>query len=135
MIETFRYGEAALVAPFRYSAVALLGYLVWGDITDLWTVTGVGIVVAAEFLYPASQTNQASCLKWPDKSRFRVGHINFRYVKCPQMPVEMLRLRAFLIENEQNAANPTDLEPCLAIHHSYKPSLFTPRANNPGVPD
>jgi S-adenosylmethionine uptake transporter len=66
MIETFRYSEAALVAPFRYSAViwsALLGYLVWGDITDLWTVTGVGIAVAAEFLYPASQTNQASCLK------------------------------------------------------------------------
>jgi drug/metabolite transporter (DMT)-like permease len=52
MIETFRYGKAALVAPFRYSGVicaALMGYLVWGDIPDLWTVTGAGIVVAAEF--------------------------------------------------------------------------------------
>jgi drug/metabolite transporter (DMT)-like permease len=50
MIETFRFGEAALVAPFRYSGViwaALLGYFVWGDIPDSGTVIGISIVVAA----------------------------------------------------------------------------------------
>jgi len=50
MIETFRYGQAALVAPFKYSGViwaAMLGYLIWGDIPDMGTVTGVGIVVIA----------------------------------------------------------------------------------------
>jgi drug/metabolite transporter (DMT)-like permease len=52
MIETFRYGEAALVAPFKYSGViwaALLGYLIWGDIPDPGIITGVGIVVVAGF--------------------------------------------------------------------------------------
>lgn len=48
MIETFRFGEAALVAPFRYSGViwaALIGYFVWGDIPDWGTIMGIGIVV------------------------------------------------------------------------------------------
>jgi len=48
MIETFRYGEAALVAPFKYSGViwaGLLGYLIWGDIPDFTTILGVSIVV------------------------------------------------------------------------------------------
>lgn len=50
MIETFRYGEAALVAPFKYSGViwaALFGYFIWGDIPDTGTITGVAIVVVA----------------------------------------------------------------------------------------
>jgi len=48
MIETFRLGEAALVAPFKYSGViwaAALGFLVWGDIPDLGTVFGVSVVI------------------------------------------------------------------------------------------
>ena len=48
MIETFRYGEAALVAPFKYSGViwaGLLGYLIWGDIPDFITIVGVSILV------------------------------------------------------------------------------------------
>jgi len=52
MIETFRYGEAALVAPFKYSGViwaGLLGYLIWGDIPDLATIAGVSITVVAGF--------------------------------------------------------------------------------------
>ena len=52
MIETYRYGEATLVAPFKYSGViwaAMLGYLIWGDIPDPGTIAGVGIVVVAGF--------------------------------------------------------------------------------------
>ena len=48
MIETFRYGEATLVAPFKYSGViwaGLLGYLIWGDIPGLTAVLGVSIVI------------------------------------------------------------------------------------------
>ena len=48
MIETFRYGEATLVAPFKYSGViwaGLLGYLIWGDIPDFITIVGVSILV------------------------------------------------------------------------------------------
>ncbi len=50
MIETFRYGEAALVAPFKYSGViwaAIFGYFIWGDIPELRTVIGVTVVVIA----------------------------------------------------------------------------------------
>lgn len=52
MIETFRYGEATLVAPFKYSGViwaGLLGYLIWGDTPDFATIAGVGMVVIAGF--------------------------------------------------------------------------------------
>ena len=50
MIETFRLGEAALVAPLKYSGViwaALLGFLVWGDIPDLGTALGAGVVITS----------------------------------------------------------------------------------------
>ena len=50
MIETFRYGEAAMVAPFKYSGVvwaAIFGYFIWGDIPDLATVMGVTVVAVA----------------------------------------------------------------------------------------
>ena len=50
MIETFRMGEAAMVAPFKYSSViwaAALGYFVWGDIPDAGTLSGVAIVIFA----------------------------------------------------------------------------------------
>ena len=48
MIETFRLGEAALVAPFKYSGViwaAVLGFLVWGDIPNLDTAAGASVVI------------------------------------------------------------------------------------------
>ncbi len=49
-ITALRLGDAALVTPFRYTALvwaALLGYLVWGHIPDHWTVAGAAIIVAA----------------------------------------------------------------------------------------
>ena len=48
MIYALRVGDAALVSPFRYTALVwavLLGYLVWGDIPDQWTIAGSTIVV------------------------------------------------------------------------------------------
>ena len=52
MIETFRYGEAALVAPFKYSGIVwagILGYLIWGHIPEICTIVGSGIVIVAGF--------------------------------------------------------------------------------------
>ena len=52
MIETFRYGEAALVAPFKYSAIiwaGILGYSIWGHIPELSTIVGCGIIIMAKF--------------------------------------------------------------------------------------
>ena len=50
MIEALRYAEAAVASPFRYSAIiwaGLLGYLVWGDVPDLWSIIGTLIVIAS----------------------------------------------------------------------------------------
>ena len=50
LIETFRYGEATLVAPFKYSGIiwaGILGYLIWGHIPELCTIVGSGIVIMA----------------------------------------------------------------------------------------
>lgn len=50
IIESFRQGEAALVAPFKYSAILwaiIFGYLFFGDLPDLWTIAGALIVISA----------------------------------------------------------------------------------------
>lgn len=48
-IAAFRHAGAAVVSPFRYSAIVWsvpLGYAVWGDLPDAWTILGAGLVVA-----------------------------------------------------------------------------------------
>ena len=50
MIEAFRRGEAALVAPFKYSSLlwaTLFGFLMFGELPDRWTVIGAVIIVLA----------------------------------------------------------------------------------------
>lgn len=50
MIESFRLGEVALVAPFKYTSLVwavLLGLLVWGDLPDAWTWIGSTLVVGS----------------------------------------------------------------------------------------
>jgi drug/metabolite transporter (DMT)-like permease len=50
VIEAFRLGNAAIVAPFRYSGLLwamLLGFLVWGDVPNGWMISGALVVVGA----------------------------------------------------------------------------------------
>ncbi len=50
MIGAYRYAEAALVSPFKYTAIlwaATLGYVIWGDIPDLFIITGGALVIAS----------------------------------------------------------------------------------------
>jgi drug/metabolite transporter (DMT)-like permease len=50
MIEAFRLGRAALVAPFKYSGMLwalLLGFVLWHEIPDGWLLAGAAIVVAS----------------------------------------------------------------------------------------
>lgn len=47
-IMTMRIGDIAFVAPFRYTILIwaiILGYFVFGDIPDMWTMIGSAIVV------------------------------------------------------------------------------------------
>ena len=46
----FRLSPAALVSPFEYTALiwaTVLGYLVWGDLPDRYTLIGASIIVAS----------------------------------------------------------------------------------------
>ena len=48
-VAAMRVGEIASVAPFRYSIMIwaiLLGWLIWGDIPDAWTLLGMAIVIS-----------------------------------------------------------------------------------------
>lgn len=50
MIEAFRHGEAALVAPFKYTTMVwavLFGYLFFGELPDTWTIAGAAVVLLA----------------------------------------------------------------------------------------
>jgi drug/metabolite transporter (DMT)-like permease len=49
-ITALRHGDAALVTPFRYTALVwatLLGFLIWRNVPDFWTIVGALIIVAA----------------------------------------------------------------------------------------
>jgi len=50
MIEALRLGEAALIAPFRYTALLwaiLAGILVWDTVPDAFVLLGALLVVAS----------------------------------------------------------------------------------------
>lgn len=50
MIESMRSGEAALVAPFRYTALiwaVVIGLAVWGHLPDVWVVFGASVIAAS----------------------------------------------------------------------------------------
>ncbi|MGQ0524300.1 MAG: DMT family transporter [Betaproteobacteria bacterium] len=49
-IEAFRMGNAALVAPFRYTGLLwamLIGFLIWREVPDAWMLAGAAVVVGA----------------------------------------------------------------------------------------
>lgn len=50
LIETFRYAEASLVSPFKYTAMVwaiLFAFLIWGDVPDPWLIVGAGLVIGS----------------------------------------------------------------------------------------
>jgi len=50
VIEAFRLGNAAVVAPFRYSGLLwamLAGFLIWGEVPDVAMLLGAAVVVCA----------------------------------------------------------------------------------------
>ncbi len=50
IIDALRTGEASAMAPIRYTALlwaALLGFLVWGEIPELWLLAGAAVIVGS----------------------------------------------------------------------------------------
>jgi drug/metabolite transporter (DMT)-like permease len=50
VVLAFRYADASVLAPFSYTQllwVSILGFLMFGEVPDVWTVTGAAIIVAS----------------------------------------------------------------------------------------
>jgi drug/metabolite transporter (DMT)-like permease len=50
VVLAFRYADASVLAPFSYTQllwVSVLGFLVFGEVPDIWTVAGAGFIVAS----------------------------------------------------------------------------------------
>jgi drug/metabolite transporter (DMT)-like permease len=50
LIESYRLGRAAVVAPFKYTSLlwsAVLGYVIWGDLPGGWVWLGAAILIAS----------------------------------------------------------------------------------------
>jgi drug/metabolite transporter (DMT)-like permease len=50
LIEAFQFGEAALLAPFKYCNLffaAILGFLIWSDLPDWLTWVGSAVIIAS----------------------------------------------------------------------------------------
>lgn len=50
MSQAYRMADAATVAPFEYVALPLAilwGWLIWGDLPDLWVATGIALIMGS----------------------------------------------------------------------------------------
>jgi drug/metabolite transporter (DMT)-like permease len=50
VVLAFRYADASVLAPFSYSQllwVGILGFLVFGEVPDIWTVVGAVFIVTS----------------------------------------------------------------------------------------
>ena len=64
VIKAYQYAEASLLGPFDYGQLvgaSVLGYLIFGEIPDLWTWVGAAVIVASG-LYAAHRETRAKRL-------------------------------------------------------------------------
>jgi len=50
VVLAFRYADASVLAPFSYTQllwVTILGFLVFGELPDIWTMAGAAIIIAS----------------------------------------------------------------------------------------
>jgi drug/metabolite transporter (DMT)-like permease len=50
VVLAFRYADASVLAPFSYTQllwVSILGFLIFGEVPDVYTVTGAAFIVAS----------------------------------------------------------------------------------------
>ena len=62
VVLAFRYADASVLAPFSYTQllwVSVLGFLIFGEVPDAYTVTGAAFIVASGLLYRPSRAGQA----------------------------------------------------------------------------
>jgi drug/metabolite transporter (DMT)-like permease len=50
VVLAFRYADASVLAPFSYTQllwVSILGFLIFGEVPDIWTISGAAFIVAS----------------------------------------------------------------------------------------
>ena len=50
VVRAFRYADASVLAPFSYSQllwVSILGFFMFGELPDLWTLGGAAIIISS----------------------------------------------------------------------------------------
>ena len=50
VVLAFRYADASVLAPFSYTQllwVSILGFFIFGEVPDVWTVVGAAFIVAS----------------------------------------------------------------------------------------
>jgi drug/metabolite transporter (DMT)-like permease len=50
VVLAFRYADASVLAPFSYTQllwVSILGFLIFGELPDVWTIAGASIIVGS----------------------------------------------------------------------------------------
>jgi drug/metabolite transporter (DMT)-like permease len=50
VVLAFRYADASVLAPFSYTQllwVSILGFIIFGEVPDAWTITGAAFIVAS----------------------------------------------------------------------------------------
>jgi drug/metabolite transporter (DMT)-like permease len=50
VVLAFRYADASVLAPFSYTQllwVSILGFLIFGEVPDVWTVVGAVFIVSS----------------------------------------------------------------------------------------
>ena len=77
MIESFRRGEAALVAPFKYSSLlwaTLIGFILFGELPDRWTIGGAVLIVLAGLyvLHRETQIRRAQAAVFDAEEKVRL---------------------------------------------------------------
>lgn len=63
LIQAHRLAPASALAPFMYTQIIwmiLVGYLLFGDVPELWTIIGAGVVVASGLFVFASEARPSS---------------------------------------------------------------------------
>ena len=65
IIEALRYGAAATVSPFRYSALLwsiIFGFLIWGHLPSIWVYAG-GVFIIASGVYMIQRESKLKAVK------------------------------------------------------------------------
>ena len=68
LIQAHRLAPASVLAPYMYTQIVWMiavGFFVFGDVPDLWTLLGAGIVVASGLFVFAGE---AKALRTPAKA-------------------------------------------------------------------